>query len=118
MQRKMGHHSQHMKNLKTRLREHSKLNNVTQHVIEQDYLLSWLLEAFSENSLLSDTLVFKGGTALKKCYFKNYRFSEDLDFTAKDGAPENAQLEDAIRHCCSMNPLPISTPKRSPMSKP
>jgi len=26
-------------------------------------------------------LLFKGGTALKKCYFADYRFSEDLDFT-------------------------------------
>jgi predicted nucleotidyltransferase component of viral defense system len=25
--------------------------------------------------------VFKGGTALKRCYFGDYRFSEDLDFT-------------------------------------
>jgi predicted nucleotidyltransferase component of viral defense system len=25
--------------------------------------------------------LFKGGTALKKCYFVDYRFSEDLDFT-------------------------------------
>ena len=26
-------------------------------------------------------LAFKGGTALKRCGFENYRFSEDLDFT-------------------------------------
>lgn len=25
--------------------------------------------------------IFKGGTCLKKCFFDNYRFSEDLDFT-------------------------------------
>jgi hypothetical protein len=25
--------------------------------------------------------VFKGGTALKRCYFGDYRFSEDLDFS-------------------------------------
>ena len=31
-------------------------------------------------SLLSN-LAFKGGTALKRCYFGDYRFSEDLDFT-------------------------------------
>ena len=27
-------------------------------------------------------LIFKGGTCLRKCYFPDYRFSEDLDFTA------------------------------------
>ena len=30
---------------------------------------------------LKENLIFKGGTALKKCYFGNYRFSEDLDLT-------------------------------------
>jgi predicted nucleotidyltransferase component of viral defense system len=30
---------------------------------------------------LREHLVFKGGTALKRCYFGDYRFSEDLDFT-------------------------------------
>ena len=30
---------------------------------------------------LKDLLIFKGGTALKRCYFGDYRFSEDLDFT-------------------------------------
>ena len=28
-----------------------------------------------------ERLAFKGGTALKRCYFGDYRFSEDLDFT-------------------------------------
>jgi len=28
--------------------------------------------------------IFKGGTCLRKCYFKDYRFSEDLDFTIKN----------------------------------
>ncbi len=32
-------------------------------------------------SPLREPLVFKGGTALKRCYFGDYRFSEDLDFT-------------------------------------
>jgi predicted nucleotidyltransferase component of viral defense system len=31
--------------------------------------------------------LFKGGTALKKCYFSDYRFSEDLDFTLAEEVP-------------------------------
>lgn len=31
-------------------------------------------------------LIFKGGTCLRKCYFPDYRFSEDLDFTLTDNA--------------------------------
>jgi predicted nucleotidyltransferase component of viral defense system len=30
---------------------------------------------------LRKLLAFKGGTALKRCYFGGYRFSEDLDFS-------------------------------------
>ena len=33
---------------------------------------------------IQQNFVFKGGTCLKKCYFKDYRFSEDLDFTLID----------------------------------
>src|SRR5690606_14318292 len=38
----------------------------------------------NENPVLKKALIFKGGTALKKCYFGNYRFSEDLDYTVID----------------------------------
>jgi len=30
-------------------------------------------------------LVFKGGTLLRLCYFADYRYSADLDFSAIDG---------------------------------
>ncbi|HCF64434.1 MAG TPA: hypothetical protein DEU93_10040 [Chitinophagaceae bacterium] len=49
--------------------------------IEKDYILSWILFGISKHGQLSTTIVFKGGTVLKKVYFENYRFSEDLDFT-------------------------------------
>ncbi len=37
----------------------------------------------SKNPFLKENLVFKGGTVLKKVYFPDYRFSEDLDFSFK-----------------------------------
>jgi hypothetical protein len=43
-------------------------------------MLSWLLVAIAESDLRGK-LAFKGGTALKRCYYPDYRFSEDLDFT-------------------------------------
>lgn len=49
--------------------------------IEKDYILSWVLQGISKHGQISSCLVFKGGTALKKVYFEDYRFSEDLDFT-------------------------------------
>lgn len=53
---------------------------VTEAVLERDYCLAWFLVGLSRAPLRT-TLVFKGGTALKRCYFGDYRFSEDLDFT-------------------------------------
>lgn len=54
--------------------------SVGDRVIEKDYVLSWLLVALAESELRQG-LAFKGGTALKRCYYPDYRFSEDLDFT-------------------------------------
>jgi uncharacterized protein len=53
---------------------------VVEAVLERDYCLAWFLVGLSR-SPLREALVFKGGTALKRCYFGDYRFSEDLDFT-------------------------------------
>ena len=55
-------------------------------VLERDYCLAWLLIALSESDL-KPILAFKGGTALKRCYFGDYRFSEDLDFTLREPIP-------------------------------
>ena len=49
-------------------------------VAEKDYMLALTLQLISESSL-SKKLVFKGGTAIHHCYLKQYRFSEDLDFS-------------------------------------
>ena len=49
-------------------------------VIERDYVLAWILTGLAGHPL-RDVLAFKGGTALRRCWFDDYRFSEDLDFT-------------------------------------
>jgi len=53
---------------------------IPENVLERDYCLAWFLTALAETELQA-MLGFKGGTALKRCYFGDYRFSEDLDFT-------------------------------------
>lgn len=70
-----------IKTLKARLIEASKQQNTALHIIEQDYILSWVLSCIAKHPILARALVFKGGTCLKKCYFGDYRFSQDLDFT-------------------------------------
>lgn len=53
---------------------------VPPNTVDKDYVLGHFLSIFA--TYHKDDLVFKGGTCLRKCYIRNYRFSEDLDFTA------------------------------------
>jgi predicted nucleotidyltransferase component of viral defense system len=50
-------------------------------VVEKDFALGWVLAGIYAHEELAESWLFKGGTALKKCFFETYRFSEDLDFT-------------------------------------
>lgn len=60
--------------------------------IEKDYILSWILFGIAKHEQLSKAIVFKGGTVLKKVYFEDYRFSEDLDFTVLNAEISNEQI--------------------------
>jgi len=60
--------------------------------IEKDYILSWILFGISKHEQLSKAIAFKGGTVLKKIYFEDYRFSEDLDFTLLNNETENETI--------------------------
>jgi hypothetical protein len=53
---------------------------IPESIIERDYCLAWFLTGLARHRL-RDVLAFKGGTALRRCWFADYRFSEDLDFT-------------------------------------
>jgi predicted nucleotidyltransferase component of viral defense system len=60
--------------------------------IEKDYVISWVLLALAKHPKLQSLLIFKGGTVLKKVYYCDYRFSEDLDFTCKHSNFSGDQL--------------------------
>jgi len=62
-------------------------------VIEKDYVISWILLGLA-SSKLKKSLAFKGGTALKKIYFPNYRYSEDIDFTLLEDLEEKTLIEE------------------------
>lgn len=59
---------------------------IPEAVLERDYCLAWFLVGLSR-APLRERLAFKGGTALKRCYFADFRFSEDLDFTLTTETP-------------------------------
>lgn len=60
---------------------------------EKDYFQNIVLFILSKN--YGKSLIFKGGTALNKCFGLD-RFSEDLDFTC-DGWVESNELEDGLK---------------------
>ena len=64
---------------------------IPEAVIERDYVLAWFLAGLGDHPL-RELLAFKGGTALRRCWFNGYRFSEDMDFTLT----EPAALEDIL----------------------
>ncbi|KYK26457.1 MAG: hypothetical protein AYK23_02975 [Candidatus Proteinoplasmatales archaeon SG8-5] len=80
----------------TEIREHARSKGVPESTIERDYVQNWFL-----NGLYSEDrgMVFKGGTAIKKVYINDYRFSDDLDFTMLVEANEDyfrEVIEDTI----------------------
>lgn len=57
--------------------------------IEKDFAISCALHVISKSKLI-DGLIFKGGTAIKKIYYPEARFSEDMDFTVRSMSEEEA----------------------------
>lgn len=68
------------------IQQKARAVGVRDQQIEKDYILSWILKGIAQHEQLSKVIVFKGGTVLKKIYFEDYRFSEDLDFTLINNA--------------------------------
>ncbi len=82
--------------LELRLKKAAAVNGVPYETVLKDYAIGHVLAALAAERSFSETLVMKGGTALRKLHFADYRFSEDLDFTAL-GAPRGDDLEAGLR---------------------
>lgn len=82
--------------LHPRLQRVARALRVPLGTIEKDVALGAILAGIAADPLLAISLIFKGGTALKRIYFGvDYRFSEDLDFSTIN-APTGATLDAAI----------------------
>jgi len=87
-----------MRPLRNRIHAAALRQKIPQLVIEKDYAISYILAGISSQDILNESLIFKGGTALKKIFFGDYRFSEDLDFSAKDSSSLTGnKLEDVLQ---------------------
>jgi uncharacterized protein len=69
------------------LQENASGAQLPLETVEQDYAISYLLAALAQIPELSEVLVFRGGTALRKCFFENYRYSKDLDYSVRGSLP-------------------------------
>lgn len=83
------------------IRAISAKRGILEIVVEKDYVLDWILWGISQDEYLRSRLIFKGGTALHKMYFEDWRFSEDLDFTTVAQVEKNG-LEAAIIKLCEI----------------
>lgn len=64
-------------------------DEVHARTVERDYVMAHIIAGFA--ALGNDTgLAFKGGTALRLCYFDDYRYSADLDFSIVAGTEADA----------------------------
>jgi predicted nucleotidyltransferase component of viral defense system len=62
--------------------------------VEKDYVLCHVLVSVAEGV---PELIFRGGTALARIYWPDYRLSEDLDFISTQRVPElETRLENAV----------------------
>jgi predicted nucleotidyltransferase component of viral defense system len=59
---------------------------VPSDTIDKDYVLGHFFNELFKQPWAISNLLFKGGTCLKKCYFEEYRFSEDIDATITNAA--------------------------------
>ncbi len=73
--------------VRRQIQQATRASGVPQYVIEKDFALSYVLAGISAVPELQRTLIFKGGTCLRKIYFSSYRFSEDLDFSYMSDEP-------------------------------
>lgn len=65
--------------------------------VEKDYWVTYVLDTIFKDGIGKDT-VFKGGTALSKCYASIERFSEDIDLVVlKRGDETGNQLSNKIK---------------------
>ncbi len=76
-----------MPNVPQLIRSVTQKTKVQQYIVEKDYALSYLLAAINYADGLGENLVLKGGAGLKKLYFADYRFSEDLDYSTRVMGP-------------------------------
>lgn len=74
---------------KAQITQRAARDNVPAATVERDYVLTHVIAGLASIPQ-QHGLVFKGGTALRLCFFEEYRYSADLDFSVVTGTIEDA----------------------------
>jgi len=92
-------------------------DGVSAPVVERDYVLTHIVQALARLEPPAG-LVFKGGTALRLCFYEDYRYSADLDFSLVELSIREAValLRRALEHCSEAIGLPqVALPDADPL---
>lgn len=80
----------------------SQQKNIPENFVEKDYWVMYVLHTIFSHSIGEDT-IFKGGTALLKCYRLIERFSEDIDLIViRRTSESNNRLSTKIKEISSV----------------
>ncbi|MBW2989926.1 nucleotidyl transferase AbiEii/AbiGii toxin family protein [Candidatus Woesearchaeota archaeon] len=82
------------------LMQKSKVLGIPLSHVEKDYVMGWLLKGIYTDPFLKNKFILKGGNCLRKIYFSETRFSDDLDFTMVRPISVS-KFEGALRRICS-----------------
>lgn len=95
--------------LKKEIEKKAIEHNVSRNTIDKDWVLGHFIDAIFSVNKCKKELIFKGGTCLRKCHITNYRFSEDLDFTAIDPGfvLDQPLLEEIIEFVTTRTEIPL-----------
>lgn len=85
--------------LQKEIRSIAEALKVPLDTIDKDYVLGHFLKELFKQNWAIDNFLFKGGTCLRKCYFENYRFSEDIDITITN--PDVVLTAQQIQNICN-----------------
>jgi predicted nucleotidyltransferase component of viral defense system len=76
------------------MRHRARRLGVDVDFIRKDYVLNHVLAAVAESD---NDITFRGGTALARVYWPDFRLSEDLDFLFEGGTTEATEVMGARR---------------------
>lgn len=103
--------------LKREIEKIAEQKGVAKTTIDKDWVLGHFVDAIFSIPECRDNLIFKGGTCLRKCYFDDYRFSEDLDFTSinPDFVLDRKLLDQIVKLVTDRTDIPLYVEELKPL---